>query len=283
MSAERAALLGAIAGCTIFLGLPLGRLRALSPQWRAFLSVLSAGILLFIFWDVVTAAHDIVEASLVAARDHGDTSGFAVRVVMLFAGLGTGAFALAALERALMRRRPLPPISGGATASATEAGIDVAAINAQTQRAALTLGMLIALAIGLHNFSEGLAIGVSARAGEVGLVTVLIVGFALHNATEGFGIVGPLGNVRPSWRWLFVAGLVGGGPTFAGTLIGYRVTSEPLELAFYALAAGAILYVIGQLWNQAQRHIGPQLVIAGIVIGFLAGFASDLVITWGGG
>ena len=72
--------------------------------------------------------------------------------------------------------------------------------------------MTIAAAIGLHNFAEGLAIGVSASAGEIGLATVLIIGFALHNATEGFGIVGPLGDVRPSWRWLFLAGIVGGGP-----------------------------------------------------------------------
>ncbi len=43
----------------------------------------------------------------------------------------------------------------------------------------------------MHNFAEGLAIGVSARAGAISLATVLIIGFALHNATEGFGIVGP--------------------------------------------------------------------------------------------
>ena len=67
---------------------------------------------------------------------------------------------------------------------------------------ALRTAMTIAVAIGLHNFAEGLAIGVSAQAGEIALATVLIIGFALHNATEGFGIVGPLGGVRPSWRWL---------------------------------------------------------------------------------
>ena len=67
---------------------------------------------------------------------------------------------------------------------------------------ALRTGLIIAAAIGLHNFAEGLAIGVSARAGEIGLATVLIIGFALHNATEGFGIIGPLGDVRPTWRWL---------------------------------------------------------------------------------
>ena len=46
--------------------------------------------------------------------------------------------------------------------------------------------MTIAAAIGLHNFAEGLAIGVSASTGDIALATVLIIGFALHNATEGF-------------------------------------------------------------------------------------------------
>ena len=87
--------------------------------------------------------------------------------------------------------------------------------------------MVIALAIGLHNFAEGLAIGVSAKAGAIGLATVLIIGFGLHNATEGFGIVGPLGGVRPSWSWLGRAGLIGGGPTFLGTIVGYQVNSHP--------------------------------------------------------
>jgi hypothetical protein len=58
----------------------------------------------------------------------------------------------------------------------------------------------------VHNFAEGLAIGVSARTGAISLATVLVIGFALHNATEGFGIVGPLGDVTPSWRWLRLAG-----------------------------------------------------------------------------
>ena len=102
------------------------------------------------------------------------------------------------------------------------------------RRRALRTGLTIAAAIGVHNFAEGLAIGVSARAGAISLATVLIIGFALHNATEGFGIVGPLGDVQPSWRWLGLAGLIGGGPTFLGSIVGYGVTSEPLELVFYA-------------------------------------------------
>ncbi len=154
---------------------------------------------------------------------------------------------------------------------------------AEARRRALRTGLTIAAAIGIHNFAEGLAIGVSARAGAISLATVLIVGFALHNATEGFGIVGPLGDVRPSWRWIGLAGLIGGGPTFVGSMVGYGVTSKPLELAFYALAGGAILYVIGEVWNGMRRHGYRELGLLMVGVGFLVGVLTDLIVVYGGG
>ena len=142
--------------------------------------------------------------------------------------------------------------------------------------------MTIAAAIGLHNFAEGLAIGVSASTGEISLATVLIVGFALHNATEGFGIIGPLGDVRPSWSWLALAGLVGGGPVFLGSIVGYNVTSDPLELVFYALSAGAILYVIGEVWTGVRRLGHRELGLWMLALGLLVGAVTDLVVVYGG-
>lgn len=147
---------------------------------------------------------------------------------------------------------------------------------------ALRTGMVIAIAIGLHNFAEGLAIGVSAKAGAIGLATVLIIGFGLHNTTEGFGIVGPLGNVRPSWKWLALVGLIGGGPTFLGTLVGFQVDSDALELLFYALAGGAVLYVIGEIWTAMRRYGHRTLGLYMLAGGFLLGVATDLVVTYGG-
>ena len=204
--------------------------------------------------------------------------------LLLVGGFALGSAGLGILERRIRPTAPLPPIAGGATdvlAAEDPQRLDAHAAAARAH--ALQTGLIIAAAIGLHNFAEGLAIGVSARGGEIGLATVLIIGFALHNATEGFGIVGPLGDVRPSWRWLALAGLIGGGPTFLGSMLGYSVTSEPLELVFYAVAGGAILYVIGEIWNGMRRYGHRELGLILLATGFAAGVLTDLVVVYGGG
>jgi len=283
MSPEKTAALGAIAGFTIYFGLPVGRLQGLGDRTRAFLSVLAAGILLFIFWDVLDAAHGILESGLMMAKDGGGWGTFAARGIMAAAGILAGGLGLAWIEHQLLRRRTPAPMAGGsADAAAVGAAIPTSDLAALAERASLTLGMLIAVAIGLHNFSEGLAIGVSARGGEVALATTLIIGFALHNATEGFGIVGPLGGVRPSWRWIILAGLIGGGPTFVGTIVGHGFTSEAISVVFLTLAAGSIIYVVTQLLGVAARAKRPDLLAIGLLIGLLAGFATDAVVGYAG-
>jgi ZIP family zinc transporter len=283
MSESTTVLLGAIAGGTIFLGLPLGRLDKVSQTTRTFLATVSAGILLFLFWDVVSEGWGLVSEVVDKAKDGGPAGPVVLRVSLFVGAFLFGIFGIAFTERAVLRRRPVKPAAGGSAATAEAAGLDGPAIVDEAKRAALALGMLIAVAIGIHNFSEGLAIGVSARAGEVTLAGTLIVGFALHNATEGFGIVGPLQDVKPSWRWLIAVGLIGGGPTFLGTIVGFRVSSEPLQLAFFALAAGAILFVVGELWNAAAKRASRNLVLTGIAVGFLLGIGTDLILDFAGG
>src|SRR5579884_2674229 len=258
MSFAQTVLLGALAGFTIYLGLPVGRMQLLSSRARVALAMFAVGILAFIFVDVLEHAHEIVDSALNGYKDGRRSFGHLVAlVVLLVGGFGLGSAGLGILERRIRPGRPkLPPLAGGAGATAVTPAESARIENdlEETRRRALQTGLVIAIAIGLHNFAEGLAIGVSARAGAVSLATVLIVGFALHNATEGFGIVGPLGGVTPSWKWLGLAGLIGGGPTFLGALVGWQVTSAPLELAFYAVAAGAIFYVIGEIWHGMRRY-----------------------------
>lgn len=143
----------------------------------------------------------------------------------------------------------------------------------------------------MHNFAEGLAIGQAAASSEIALATVLVIGFALRNATEGFGIVAPLAaedhldgvDSRPSWGFLLAMAAIAGGPTFIGTIIGRNFTSEPASIAFLTLAAGSILYVITQLLGVAARRAErADLVAYGLLLGLLAGFLTGAVVTAGG-
>ncbi len=284
MSFAQTVALGALAGLTIYLGLPVGRLQLVGGRARVALAMFAVGVLAFIFVDVISNGLTIVNAALDKAKHHDGSYAYLIwLVVLLGAGFCAGSAGLAFLER---RMRPLrmPPIAGGDAAALTGDDADALARELEaSRRRALRTGLTIAAAIGVHNFAEGLAIGVSARAGAISLATVLIIGFALHNATEGFGIVGPLGDVRPSWKWLGLAGLIGGGPTFLGSMVGYAVTSDPLELAFYAVAGGAILYVIGEVWNGMRRYGHRELGLLMLTFGFLIGVITDLIVTYGGG
>jgi ZIP family zinc transporter len=288
MSFPETVLLGALAGLTIYLGLPLGRIPRVDERARVGLAMFSVGILAFIFMDVASHAETILTGGLSAYRHHRGGIGhviwlFGLLAVAFVAGTG----GLASAQMWLARRvRRLPPIAGGADSTAAAPPVRPASPTPEAELAhkrALQTGMTIAVAIGLHNFAEGLAIGVAARTGAIALATLLIIGFGLHNATEGFGIVGPLAGTRPSWRWLGAAGLVAGGPTFLGSLVGYQVHSDPLELLFYALAAGAIIYVIGEIWVGMRRYGYRVLGLYLLALGFLAGVATDLIVSYGGG
>jgi ZIP family zinc transporter len=113
---------------------------------------------------------------------------------------------------------------------------------------------------------------------------ILIIGFGLHNATEGFGIVAPMAaeETRPSWGFLALLGLIGGGPTFFGTLMGRAFVNETVFIAFLALAAGSILYVVIQLIGVAHKMGHKEMLMWGVLGGLVAGFVTDFVLTAAG-
>jgi len=273
VSAGHIALLGAIAGFTIFLGLPIGRLSAPAPRTRALLNASAIGVLLFLLWDVLAHAWEPVDEAL---SGHHYSPALRDGLVLAF-GFVVGLAGLVYFDRFIAARhsRTKAAVSGSA-------GTDVTVAEWRTGSGQLAL--LIAIGIGLHNFAEGLAIGNSAASGEMSLALVLIVGFGLHNATEGFGIVAPLaatGN-RPTWRYLAALGLIGGGPTLIGTLVGQRFTNEVVSIAFLALAAGSILYVVIELLAVGRKLSAKHITTWGLIAGLLAGFATDAILTAAG-
>ena len=184
MSGAQILLLGAIAGFTIYLGLPVGRMRNLSLPVRAFLNAGAAGILVFLLIEVFNHGFEPVEHAV----EDGEWATLIGKGTLFVALFALGLVGLVYYDRRLTARAPERPIGpGAATAASIRLSSRVHRLSEPKR-----LALLIAVGIGLHNFSEGLAIGQSAAGGHVSLAVLLVIGFALHNATEGFGIVGPL-------------------------------------------------------------------------------------------
>jgi ZIP family zinc transporter len=305
-------LLGAFAGFTIYLGLPIAFLKKTPQSLKIFLNMLATGVLLFLLYDVIGKASEPIQAALKQVRTQPQgLFTFSLDVALLIVGIGLGSVGLVYFNRYVFGR-----VRTGATASVvvaldtdnlSQVGSAILSTQAQPRsedhrRAVATmtrkttianvsekeemspyaLALLIATGIGLHNFSEGLAIGQSAAIGELQLAFVLMIGFGLHNMTEGFGIAGPLTGQQVSWKFIFWLGLIGGGPTFLGTVIGTIVNSPQVFILSLALAAGAILYVIVELLGVAKRFKAPDIVMWGLLLGFLLGYATDLILTFAG-
>ena len=248
MSFPSLLLLGFIAGATIIIGLAVGRLKSFNPTARSALTMLATGILVFLLVDILGSAMGQATSALPKNAPEG-----AALVALIVVGFLFGFVSLVMFENRW--------------------------IKGQEAVAAERLSLMIALGIGLHNLSEGLAIGQSYLQGEIGLSVTLIVGFALHNATEGFGIVGPMvrQGVRPSWGNLLLLAAIGGGPTFVGTVLGSLWTSTYLSVFVLAVAGGALLYVIKELFAHVRKDANQVAIMASVVLGFALGWGTDLI------
>src|SRR5262249_62422476 len=168
----------------------MGRIRAPMPRVKVFLNGLAIGILIFLLWDVLSAAGGPADEAL---SSHDYQTAVTNGLVMLGC-LAIGLMSLVYFDRWMKRRaaalRPEGPGAATAYKPLLPAGPDAA------RARAMELSLLIAVGIGMHNFREGLAIGSSAVAGQLSLAVLLGIGFGAHNATAGFGIVPPLTPAR---------------------------------------------------------------------------------------
>jgi zinc transporter ZupT len=145
----------------------------------------------------------------------------------------------------------------------------------------LGLAYLVALGIGLHNLAEGLAIGSAFALGRVSLGTFLVVGFMVHNVTEGPAVVAPVaGGERPPLYQFAGIGLLAGAPTILGGWLGGFAYSPTLGAFFLAVGVGAIVQVdweIAAMIREEGRLASPANLVA-FLAGFAVMYATDLLV-----
>lgn len=136
---------------------------------------------------------------------------------------------------------------------------------------------LIATGIGFHNLGEGLAIGSSYAIGEIALGGSLVIGFMIHNLTEGIAIIAPLSksfNVQRLWRHVIVMGLIAGVPTIVGSLLGGFAYSPTMAIVFLAVGVGAIFDVAFVILYHMCQGLWKNIYTPVHVLGFFAGLCA---------
>ncbi len=255
-------LLTAAMGFSIFLSLPIVYSKRAQGRWAIGLNAAAIGILIFLLVDVFSDAATILYPNGSYVANLGYSLAFAIAFVVAFVSL----YFVDNIPRG-------SPLAADATLDATNGP--------------RTTAIIIALGIGLQNLTEGLVFGGNWAAGSLGVVAVVFLGFFLQNITEGFPITSPfLGtDARRSVALMVGLFLVGGAPTLIGGAVGYFWTDPLLLVVFDALAIGAITYVILPMLRVAFRPLETRaaslarnrLVYAGILVGFVLGFAVNAI------
>ena len=133
--------------------------------------------------------------------------------------------------------------------------------------------LLFVMAIALHNFPEGMAVGISFATGEIGNAVSLSIAIALQNIPEGLITVSPLLMAGVSRKKALIIGLVTGGVELLGTLVGFGLASiAGAVLPFMlALAGGTMIYVISndiipETHSHGFQKPASYSLIAGVIV-----------------
>lgn len=141
-------------------------------------------------------------------------------------------------------------------------------------------GALLMFAITLHNFPEGLAIGVAFAADEPGAAVALAIGIGLQNIPEGLAIALPLRREGMSRLRAFFFGQLSAVVEPVAGVMGAALALAMRSILPYmmAFAAGAMLYVVvEELIPETERSGNIDVA----TLGFIGGFATMMLLDAG--
>lgn len=224
---------------------------------------LSAGVMIYVsLVEIFVKARDALSLSF------GDKAGYFWTVVAFFAGMGL----IAIIDKLVPSYENPHELNVGAKIErATE----------KDKKKLMRMGVFSALAIGIHNFPEGLATFMSGLSNPT-LGLSIAVAIAIHNIPEGLAVSAPIYFATKSKKRAFVLSFLSGLAEPVGALIGYFVLrpffNDTTFGFIFAGVAGIMVYIsVDELLPTAEEYGEHHLAIGGVIAGMLVMAASLLL------
>ena len=278
-------LLGAFSGLTIFLGLPLAMFQSVSSRLKGFLNALAIGILIFLTVDVLGHAWESAAVAASAAFvGKAPVADAVLDLLAMFGGMAIGLLGLTWYETRYMKESAVRSPIAQTNATESSAGSRKQELQLLQQVNSYRLSMMIAIGIGAHNFSEGLAIGQSycVRSDRISV--------NLDNWIRRPQCHGRFRHSRSTDRALKETEsplsrrdrINRGWSHISWNRARYLWSSTLVYILFLAIAGGALIYVSMLMYNSGRRQTTNTVLMLGLFVGLLAGFITDLIVTLGG-
>ena len=247
-------------GLTLFAGLSTGigsligfLSKEFNPRFLTIALGFSAGVMIYVSMiEIFVKARDSLSVSF------GDKMGYVLTVVSFFAGI-----AVIALIDKLIPSYKNPH----------EMNVEqkIKDSSDEQRKKLMRMGMFSALAIGIHNFPEGLATFMSGLTNPT-LGVSIAVAIAIHNIPEGLAVSAPIFYATKSRKKAFVYSFLSGLAEPIGALIGYFVLRSIFNEAtfgvIFASVAGIMVYIsLDELLPTAEEYGEHHLAIGGLVVG----------------
>ncbi|MGD9138483.1 MAG: zinc transporter ZupT [Desulfobacterales bacterium] len=247
-------------GLTLFAGLSTGigsligfMSKQFNPRFLTIALGFSAGVMIYVSMiEIFVKARDSLTFSF------GDKMGYVLTVVSFFAGIAV----IALIDK-------LIPVYENPHEMNVEQKIKDSTDEQKSKL--MRMGMFSALAIGIHNFPEGLATFMSGLTNPT-LGVSIAVAIAIHNIPEGLAVSAPIFYATRSRKKAFVYSFLSGLAEPLGALIGYFVLRSIFNEAtfgvIFASVAGIMVYIsIDELLPTAEEYGEHHLAIGGLIVG----------------